>query len=185
MTEKIETKFGTATIDEKGYYRITSYNEGNRGKYVHRLIFEDFYKINLDEEYPKGIIIHHNDGNKTNNNIWNLVPISIGEHTSIHHKSKKVSEKTKKRISEGNKGKIIPNKVRIKLSKSQNNTGYFRVHKHKSNNCEQGFYWQYCYYDNGKRKAISSISLKKLKEKVIGKGLEWVIVDENKITEYC
>ena len=46
------TKFGTAKI-YRGYYIITSRKEGNHGKFLHRLIFEDFYKIKL----PKHIII--------------------------------------------------------------------------------------------------------------------------------
>ena len=77
----IKTKFGTARIDKKGYYYISSRKEGNNSKFLHRLIFEDFYQIKL----PKNIHIHHDDGNKLNNNIWNLIPMTKGEHTFVHH----------------------------------------------------------------------------------------------------
>lgn len=39
----LNTKFGRAKINTKGYYRIITSKEGNHNKYLHRLIFEDFY----------------------------------------------------------------------------------------------------------------------------------------------
>ena len=72
MSTTIQTKYGTARISRDGYFRIISGKEGNYGKHLHRLIFEDFYKIKL----PKHIQIHHDDGDKLNNNIWNLIPLS-------------------------------------------------------------------------------------------------------------
>jgi hypothetical protein len=48
-----------------------------------------------------------------------------------------------------------------------NKTGYFRVHKMKKSNCKQGFVWRYSYYDdNGKRKSITSVDIKKLEKKL-------------------
>lgn len=41
-SEILHTKFGTAKLDEY-YYRITSTKEDNHNKYLHRLIFENFY----------------------------------------------------------------------------------------------------------------------------------------------
>ena len=156
MKSKIHTKFGTAKIDKKGYYYITSRKEGNNGKFLHRLVFEDFYKIKL----PKDVFIHHNDGDKTNNEIWNLIPLSLAEHTALHNHQIEYTENRRTNISNS-------------LSKTKNTSGFYRVSKMKTNKAKQGFTWVYRYYENGKRKSISNINIEKLREKVLSKGLEW------------
>ena len=100
------TKFGTAKI-YRGYYIITSRKEGNHGKFLHRLIFEDFYKIKL----PKHIIIHHNNENKLDNNIWNLIPMSKEEHSLLH--IRKNPEKYKPKHTDESKRKISENNARF------------------------------------------------------------------------
>ena len=70
---------------------------------LHRLIFEDFYKTKL----PKNIVIHHNDGDPTNNNIWNLIPMRWEEHTFLHHKGREFSKEHRQHISEAMKGENI------------------------------------------------------------------------------
>lgn len=153
----IKTKFGTARIDKKGYYYISSRKEGNNGKFLHRLVFEDFYKIKL----PKHIFIHHNDGNKLNNEIWNLIPMTLSEHSSLHSMGWKPTDEEKKKQSE-----LMSNKM--------STTGLYRVSKSKCRRCKQGFTWMYRYHDkDGKRHNISSTNLDKLKERVLSKGLEW------------
>ena len=82
MAEVLETKFGKARVGDIGYYRISSHKEGNYGKLLHRLVFEDFYKIKL----PQSVLIHHEDKNPLNNEIWNLVPMTRAEHAAIHMK---------------------------------------------------------------------------------------------------
>jgi hypothetical protein len=78
----ITTKFGTAEISDDGYYRITSVKEGNLNKLLHRLIFEDSHQTKI----PDGYIIHHEDGDKLNNNIENLVLMTKSQHAAIHMK---------------------------------------------------------------------------------------------------
>ena len=58
--KSIDTKFGKATINGNGYYQITTRREGNQHKLLHRLIFEDFYKINIEKEFPDQPIVIHN-----------------------------------------------------------------------------------------------------------------------------
>lgn len=82
MAERIHTKFGIAGISTDGYYRVSSMKEGNFKKLLHRLVFEDFYQIKLPEDW----VIHHEDGNKLNNEIWNLVPMTRIEHAAMHMK---------------------------------------------------------------------------------------------------
>ena len=71
---------------------------------LHRLIFEDFYNIKLDEEFPDGVVIHHEDKNKLNNNMWNLIPMTNSDHWMIHHKGNSLSDETKKKLSESHSG---------------------------------------------------------------------------------
>ena len=100
----IKTKFGTASLRSDGYYAISSEKEGNCKKLLHRLVFEDFYKTEL----PEDIIIHHEDENKTNNEIWNLIPMTKEEHVRLHHKGKIVSEETKERMGNAKRGENHP-----------------------------------------------------------------------------
>ena len=160
----LKTKFGNAKVDNKGYYAITSRKEGNNRKFLHRLVFEDYYNIKLDEEFPEGVIIHHEDGNKLNNEIWNLVPIPRADHALIHRVGQKHTEKNI-----------------LKMMKLQNKTGFYRVGKYNQRKLKQGFDWKYQYInENGKSRVISSINLVTLKEKVLEKGLEWEIIDLEK-----
>ena len=154
----LKTKYGTARINARGYYEISSSKEWNRGKLLHRLIFEDFYNVKL----PSDIIIHHDDGDKTNNEIWNLIPLTKKEHHELHHKGKK-----------------IPEELVEERCISRNSTGYYRVFKEKDKTTSQGFKWRYSYYDNnGKKKRLSSVDLNTLKEKVLSMGLTWRRLNE-------
>ena len=149
----LHTKFGTARIDKNGYYIITSRIEGNNRKKLHRLIFEDFYGFKI----PEGYVIHHKNGNKLDNCILNLKLMKLTDHLKLHKSNKKVSKQT-----------------RIKQSEWQNTSGYYRVHKQKNKKLKQGFEWCYRYYENGKRKGITSIDINKLRDKVIARGLDWI-----------
>ena len=62
----------------------------------------------------------------------------------------------------------------IEMSYHHNTTGYFRVSKEKGN-YKQGFRWRYQYFDKeGKKRAIKSIDIDKLKQKVLDKNLPWI-----------
>lgn len=164
----LNTKYGTAKISKYGYWRITSKKEGNCLKFLHRLIFEDFYNIDLNEEFPEGVIIHHEDGNKLNNEIWNLVPMTPSEHMALHRTDNFLSNSTLKL-----------------MSKLRNSTGFFRVGTAKDKT-KQGFIWIYQYYnERKKRRKISSVNLVSLKEKVISQGLEWEIIDRDNAIATC
>lgn len=114
----IKTKFGTANIRNDGYYIITSNKEGNNGKLLHRLIYEDFYNIELHSD----IVIHHKDENKLNNEISNLIPMTKTEHMKHHRIGKKLSEETKQKMRENHprywKGKTFSEESRKKMSES-------------------------------------------------------------------
>ena len=192
--ESITTKFGTARINHNGYWQISSSKEGNNGKRLHRLIYEDYHKLSL----LKGTIIHHKDENKLNNRISNLELVTRLEHQRIHHKNKKLSEEhkrklseshkgltvsdeTKKKMSESHKGKTLSYEDRLRISKSRNTSGYYNVYKQKNSQYKQGFAWTYLYYDDGKRKKLSSTDFDKLEFKVKEKGLPWAKLEKEAI----
>ena len=152
----MKTKWGNAEINTGGHYQIISRKEGNHGKLLHRLVFEDYHDCVLDEND----VFHHIDGDKLNNHPSNLTCMSRKAHTLIHHKGCGRSDETKRNIS-----------------KVQNTSGLFRVHKQKDDRYKQGFRWVYQYYENGKKKFIKSVDLDKLKAKVVSKCLPWEVVE--------
>ena len=125
--QELHTKFGIASID-KGYYRISKGNKSNYKKYLHRLIFEDFYGC----EIPEGFVVHHKDGNKLNNCILNLQLMSEFEHLSIHHKGLIHSSETKLKMSKAKKGKYLG-------ENNWNYRDYYRVVKLGSPNRTQRY----------------------------------------------
>lgn len=190
----VATKFGRAYVDSQGYLRISSIKEGNHNQFLHRLVFEDFYQIKL----PTHIHIHHEDGNKLNNEIWNLIPMTNSEHSIMHHTGVKFSKERCKKISEARKGFKYSEESKQKMreakigkkqslemmlnrSRTQNKLGIFRVFISQNKSCKKG--WDYCYnyVENKKRKELHSVDIFKLRKKVIEKGLPWLIVDEEKV----
>lgn len=79
----------------------------------HRWIMEQTIgrKLNSDE------IVHHIDGDKTNNDINNLEIISRADHSRLHQTGKRLSDETRRKLSESLMGK--PNLARRKLSNEQ------------------------------------------------------------------
>ncbi len=84
MKKKLHTKYGTATIDN-GYYRIKTRKEKNHNKFLHHLIWEDFYGCKV----PDGYDIHHKNGNKLDNCILNLQLMRHSKHTKLHNGDQK------------------------------------------------------------------------------------------------
>ena len=101
MSKTLHTKFGTAKISKNAYYRIISEKEGNYSKYLHRLIWEDFYGC----EVPKGYVIHHRNHIKTDNCILNLQLMKNSDHNKLHKKDVPLSGETKQKISKSKKNK--------------------------------------------------------------------------------
>ena len=190
------TEFGRCKLDKDGYYRVTG--SKNHYKYLHRLIYEDYYGIKI----PKNFVIHHKNKIKTDNSIENLEMIERSEHSRFHNEGRKLSdeikqkismnnkrpmlgkhhsEKTKQKLSNAHKGKILSKEHKQNISFSSKKEKLpFRVIKKKRSDYVQGFIYKYRYQYNGKRKEISSVDLNKLKEKVLEKGLEWIEYDDLK-----
>ena len=66
------------------------------------------------------------------------------------------------------------------MSKSHTSTGIYGVTK-CNDKSKQGFSWRYAFYKEGKPLInLCSVDINKLKEKVLAKGWEWIVVDEQK-----
>lgn len=61
-----------------GYYICTT---GER-KRLHVKVWERFWGVSV----PEDCVIHHLDWNKKNNNIENLICVTVAEHEKIHNK---------------------------------------------------------------------------------------------------
>ena len=191
ISEVLHTKWGIARFNG-GYYTITSGKEGNHGKRLHRLIYEDFWGVKL----PHEIHIHHKDRNPLNNCILNLEAMEQSNHNHLHmigennpnyhaygdknpFYGKKHSKESIDRIIAKNTGRKHSLKSKLNNSQSKNTIGFFRVTTQPCATCKQGFTYVYKYFDeNRKRHSIVSTNLDKLKEKVISKGLEWIEFSE-------
>ena len=175
MTNKtIQTEFGTVKLSYWGYYYISSSKEGNHNKKLHRLIWEKHY----GKQVPEGYVIHHINGTKTDNRIQNLICVPKKIHTAFHMKHRVVTDEMRKKISETEKGKEIQDESRLKISKAQNTSGYYRVSKCKDKQCKQGFRWRYQFKEKGKQYVLYSVDLDKLKEKVLAKNWIWGTLEE-------
>lgn len=99
--------------EKDGYIRL---HNGNNFIYLHKLIWECVNGDIPKDENGKPYHIHHIDGNKENNSIYNLEILSPSEHEKLHYGGDKLkgennpfygkhhTEETKKRISESHKG---------------------------------------------------------------------------------
>jgi len=162
-------------LNNNGYYYITSRKEGNNNKLIHRLIYEEYV-----EEIPENHVIHHIDGDKTNNNIKNLQCMSKEFHSWYHTHGENnpnygkipwnkgygdyikgdkngrfgrpVSLETRLKISKANKGKLLGRK-------------FSEEHKQKISKAVSGE------KNHNYGKKISKISRLKQSNSKIGRGL--------------
>ena len=84
--------------DKFGYWRHSIYKSNNI--LLHRYIWEKH-----NGSIPEGYVIHHIDGDKSNNNIENLQKLKYSKHLSIHNSGKTISIEHRLKISKANKGK--------------------------------------------------------------------------------
>lgn len=141
----LHTKYGNAKISN-GYYVITSGEEGNYGKYLHRLIAADYFGDwinNPDDRFD----IHHIDGDKTNNCVLNLEPMKRGDHQRLHNTGEN-NYNYGGHLSEEHKKKISENHADVSKEKNPYWKNYARIVK-----CGLTNYGKQCYClkFNGKR----------------------------------
>jgi len=93
-----ESRIGNKWIDSCGYINVyIGPKNSNKRQYTgerdycgsireHVFIMEEY----LERSLKKGEVVHHIDGNKTNNNLDNLQVMSVADHNNCHGKSKEV-----------------------------------------------------------------------------------------------
>ena len=99
------------TINKKGYVLV----KPPKG-YKHCKLHQYIWMCANQADIPKGYDIHHIDGNKLNNSVYNLELVERHVHRSEHKKN--ISDETKRKISEAHKGKHLTEEHRIKISKA-------------------------------------------------------------------
>lgn len=103
-------------IQEDGYVKVHP-PKGYKHKGVHQYI----WMVANQCEIPEGYDIHHIDGNKENNSIYNLELVEQSKHRSEHNVGnknwlgKKHSNETRNKISEKNKGKKCSEETKKKI----------------------------------------------------------------------
>jgi hypothetical protein len=88
----------------KFYYSGSGYYGHPKVGSLHCYIYTEYYGT-----IPKGMVVHHKDGNRKNNDISNLVLMTRGEHSKLHNKDKTKPPRTeehKRKLSEAHKGRI-------------------------------------------------------------------------------
>jgi hypothetical protein len=80
---------GTTYIDNSGYMQIkVTHNHKYNYRQLHRVLMEKSIGRSLDSNE----IIHHNDGNKLNNDIANLSLLTKGQHSTINRVITKINK---------------------------------------------------------------------------------------------
>lgn len=67
----------------------------------HRFIMEQ----HLNRKLKRNEVVHHIDGNKSNNDINNLQLMTLSEHSKMHASNRKMEEKTKNKLREISKNR--------------------------------------------------------------------------------
>lgn len=89
------------SINNRGYVLVSP----PKG-YKHRGLHQYIWMCANGCEMPEGFDVHHIDGNKLNNNIYNLELIESFKHRSEHKKGIVLSEVHRKKISEANSKQV-------------------------------------------------------------------------------
>lgn len=79
----------------------------------HRKIVQDL----IGRKLSKNEVVHHINGDKSDNRIENLQILSRSEHAKLHLKNRKLGDITKKKISNKLKGKPRPNARKLSIEK--------------------------------------------------------------------
>lgn len=104
------------TINKLGYVHVTK-----QKCYKHCKLHQYIWMVANQADIPEGYDIHHIDGNKQNNSIYNLELIERHVHISEHKKN--ISDETKRKISESKKGFKHTEESKKKISNAKiNNT---------------------------------------------------------------
>ena len=123
-SKKLKRYIGT--IDKKGYVHVKP-PKGYKHAGFHQYIW-----MCVNGDIPNGYDIHHIDHNPSNNSIYNLEIVERHVHRSEHKQN--ISDETKKKISEANKGKHHTEDTKRKISEHKKGTIFTEEHRRKISN---------------------------------------------------
>ena len=132
-------EFGECFLDDFGYYKTF-----NNYTALHREVYEKYHG-----RIPEGYVIHHLDGNKTNNTPENLIALTKNDHTRLHQKGKRKTDSHKR-----------------SLSFNSSTTCFRNVCIQKDKRIAQGYFWCYQWYEGDKHRRCSSVTIDGLEAKV-------------------
>ena len=96
IAKKLSFKNTCAGVDlSKEYPRITKGE--HKGKMIHRLVMEKF----IGRELFSHEVVHHIDGDKSNNSIDNLALMTTSAHARLHRLQDQMIGKDRKRTKQG------------------------------------------------------------------------------------
>lgn len=105
-----KTKILKPMRNKGGYLQVVLCNNGTKTFYIHRLVFETFYRRLLPNEQ-----VHHINQVRDDNRALNIVARDAFIHESEHHKGQKLTDYQKSKLKPFEKGYTPWNKG-IKLS---------------------------------------------------------------------
>ena len=103
------------------------------------------------------------------NNTTGYYRVSYEINYTYHYRENNIDKRLSSKSIEDLRKKVLDNNLEWKIN-SENSTGYYRVYKTQR--------YLYSYYENKKRKKISSKTIEELKEKVLKKDLDWYRFEE-------
>ena len=122
-------------INENGYVQVSK-QKGYKHCKLHQYIWMTANGCDI----PEGYDVHHIDGNKLNNSIYNLELKEKGEHIREHKIGKQRSEETKKKISEHKIGTHHSEETKKKISESHKGKIFSEETKKKISESHKGVY---------------------------------------------
>lgn len=101
----IKTEYGSCTLYPDGYYQVTTYKEGNKGKRLHSLLLKPLLDYLSYKYNGLKFIIHHKNEIKHDNRFENLQITTRENHAFIHNKDTAISKEQKDILFKANFGK--------------------------------------------------------------------------------
>lgn len=135
IIEEYDINPWTAAItDKNGVIQKPCLNRAGRPCFHKMLIHQ--IQVHTWAGYRPNMDIHHLDGDKFNNALYNLVYLTHSEHTRMHKQGTVLSEETKQKLRRHH-----TEEAKQKMSNSRRGKKFSDEHKQKISNAKVGKHW--------------------------------------------